>query len=236
MSSHELARLKVWLTKKWETAEEWLPWFLGITSVSVLIVGIIVGFLRRDIRGPANFIEVSDSDTPASQIYADESVESLNGTVARKRVAKKSEDEQEERQRRAPSDERKEVAPRTLVVTLKERVSEAEIEARTGIQGVRSRAVAISTQALDRKTGVEIRLKIDLFTGISPIFQMKSQSAYEVNKGMLSGTAPDDPNSRAEITYDSGMISGFLIYMGKNYRIVADPERGVHYVVEVRQL
>jgi hypothetical protein len=234
MSSNELERLTKWLNRKWETAEEWLPWFLGLTSAFVLIVGVVVGFLRSNDRKPAGFIEISDSETPAANIYADESVESLNGTAERRATTKRVAQFQAE-QRRENQDERKETSPRALVVTLKERVSESEIRERTGIPAVRSRAVVLSTHALERKTGVEIRLKIELFSGLSPIFQMKSQSAYDVNTGMLSGTALDDPNSTAEIAYESGMISGSIVYLGKSYRIVADPERGLHYVVEVKQ-
>lgn len=230
--------------RKWETAAEWLPTFLVFTSAVILIVGLTARYFRTDSRGPAGFVEVSDSDddssSAAAKIYADESAESLNDaaagdqaerTAARKAARNATTHAADERI--AFSDERTDANPRALVVALKERVSESEIQQRTGVSAVRARAVLLSDSALIRQTGVEIRLQVDLFADVSPTFLMKSQSAYDVNRGMLSGSAPNDSGSRAEITYDSGMVSGFIVYRKRNYRIVADPSRGLHYILEV---
>ena len=70
---------------------------------------------------------------------------------------------------------------------------------------------------------------------MAPVFVLKVTSGFEVNNGMHSGTAPDDPSSHAELTTANGMVSGFIKYRGKEYRIVADPERGIHYIVEVKR-
>lgn len=194
---------KAWLRTKWETAEEWLPWFVGGCAVLVLLVGIVYGFLRNEERGPAGFAAVTNSDVSAVSVHA---VELAPG--ARKK---------------------------TFIVALKTNPSEAEIEARTGILAVRSRAVILAANELLRPHGRETKIQLELFKDVAPVVVLKVTSGFEVNEGMHSGVAVDDPASSVSLTTANGMVSGFIKYRGKEYRIVADPERGVHYIIEVKR-
>lgn len=235
---------KKWFAQKWETAEVWLPWFLGIAATLVLVTGLLVGFLRSQSRDPAGFVEISDSDTPASSIYADETIESLKARekehdgfgrgnkVTREkgpakagiRIAGRSE-----------SGGRKQESVHSFVVALKEGLTNEEIERRTGVPVRRGRAVVITADILLRHGSAESQIRVELFPDVAPVFKMKMDAAYQVNEGMHSGYAEDDPGSRANFTTANGMVSGFIKYRGIDYRIVPDEPRGLHYIIEVRK-
>jgi hypothetical protein len=119
-----------------------------------------------------------------------------------------------------------------FITASKPMIEASEIDRRTGIPALRSRAVVIDPDVLLRQRGQELKMKVELFTDIAPIITFKVLSGFDVNEGMHSGFASDDPKSRAELTTANGMLSGFITYRGKKYRIVADPQAALHYVVE----
>lgn len=214
--------LKKWFENKWATSDRWLPWFLGIAAVMVLIVGFTVGILRSHTRAPANVIEISDSEVPASEVYSEETVESL--TKKAHAVGKRA----------IRHDRGGAGMNQPFVVILKTQPTNADVYARTGVLPARARAVVITSDHLtNRVAGKEQDLRVELFPDVAPTFRLKVLSGYEVNQGMHSGTAADDPGSRLNITTADGSVSAFITYRGKDYRIVPDPERGVHYVIEV---
>ncbi|MDZ4082301.1 MAG: hypothetical protein U1E10_05165 [Bdellovibrionales bacterium] len=207
-------RFTTWIAKKWDTAETWLPGFL--VGVSILVVIAVAGirfFSDEGTRQPAAFVEISDSEIPAHTIYADDS---------------------DEPEKRAPRRSSRQQASTTFVFTLKDSPSVREISQRTGINGSRARAVVLAPDLLRRAPGKEIALQLDLFEDTQPLIIFKVVSGYEVNSGMHTGKAIDDPDSQVQLTTEDGMVSGFIKYRGKNYRIVSDPERGIHYIVEVQ--
>lgn len=107
-----------------------------------------------------------------------------------------------------------------------------EVAKRSGIAGVRSRAVVIATGMLRRPRGQEIKIRLDLFSDVAPVVSFKVPSGLDVNDGMHSGYIESDPESRVVLTTSDGKVSGFVHFDGRKYRIVADPEMSLHYVVE----
>jgi hypothetical protein len=92
----------------------------------------------------------------------------------------------------------------------------------------------LAPDLLSRSPGKEIALPLELFEDTQPVIIFKVVSGYEVNSGIYTGKAEDDPNSQVNLTTADGMVSGFIKYRGKNFRIVSDPERGIHYIMEVQ--
>ncbi|MDX9732054.1 MAG: hypothetical protein RBT63_09815 [Bdellovibrionales bacterium] len=212
----EPSRLRTWLLHKWETAENWLPWFLGIASVLVVVTGLAVNFIRSQTdRKPAGFVLFTDSSQPS------ETSRSSAGSEPKHHSGK------------APGPQAR--GSGAFVIALRDTPSTKEIEDRTGIRAARARAVVLSTHSLSRQPGQESNLPLELFPGVQPVFHLKVLSGYEVNEGMHSGFASDDPNSRIQLTTKDGMVSGFILYQGTEFRIVSDPERGVHYIIQVKR-
>jgi len=206
---------KAWIAKKWDTAETWLPGFLVAVSIFVVLVVAVVRFFDDGSpREPAAFVEISDSEIPANTIYADGRVED----VAKKRESRTV----------------KSGSSPTFIFALKDSPSTSEISSRTGINGSRARAVVLTPDLLSRSPGKEIRLSLELFEDTQPVIIFKAVSGYEVNAGIHTGRVEDDPNSQVNLTSADGMVSGFIKYRGKSYRIVSDPERGIHYIIEVQ--
>lgn len=219
-------RFKRWIIAKWEVADTWLPWVLGIASAMILIIGLFAGFVRSHVRTPAGFVEISDSEIPAKTIYADDPGEVKSGRLmARARHAA------------SVSSETNDHGGRSLIVVLARTMTNEEFEQRTGVPVARGRIVVIATNALPRvaNSQVESHVRLDLFPDVAPNFNLKMTSDYQVNQGIHTGYAPDDPESRATLTTADGMMSGFVTYRGKDYRVVPDAARGVHYIVEVRK-
>lgn len=208
------SRFKAWIAKKWDTAETWLPGFLVAVSILVVLVVAVVRFFDDGSpREPAAFVEISDSEIPANTIYADGRVED----VAKKRDGRIA----------------KSGSSPAFIFALKDSPSTSEISSRTGINGSRARAVVLAPDLLSRSPGKEIRLPLELFEDTHPVIVFKVVSGYEVNSGIHTGRAEDDPSSQVNLTSADGMVSGFIKYRGKSYRIVSDPERGIHYIIEV---
>lgn len=194
--------------------------FLAVVVTFNLLVGVGCATTRINDRVPAGFAAISDSETRASDIYADETAESLS---AGKKLPR-------------PSSEIKSPQKQSSFVTgLETGLTESEIQRRTGIPTVRSRSVILATDKLIRPHGHETSIKFELFPDVAPIFVLKVTSGLEVNEGMHSGFAPDDPASSINLTMASRMVSGFIKYRGKEYRIIPDPLRGMHYIVEVKR-
>lgn len=220
------ARFTAWIAKKWDTAETWLPGFLVGVSILVVIVVAGIRFFGDDgTREPAAFVEISDSEIPAHTIYAGDDDQPEATAPRRLFVSDKRTSKGSSRQQ----------ASATFVFALKDSPSAHEISQRTGINGSRARAVVLAPDLLRRAPGKEIALQLDLFEDTQPLIIFKVVSGYEVNSGMHSGKALDDPDSQVQLTTEDGMVSGFIKYRGKSYRIVSDPERGIHYIVEVQQ-
>lgn len=209
-----------------KNVDAWLPWILGGAATLVLIVGLVLGFVRSEKRVPAGFIEISDSEVPADSIYAAETAESL-----RKSPTGPRKNSSRNRDTHGASGD----ASGSFVVTLNDAPTTAEIEARTGIRAVRARAVVLASDQLRSRQDQETRLRIVLFPDVAPVFTMKRSAGFDVNQGLRGGTAADDPKSSAHFQIENGMVSGFLVYDGKEYRIVADPERAIHYIIEVKR-
>ncbi|MBN8541710.1 MAG: hypothetical protein J0L82_15065 [Deltaproteobacteria bacterium] len=210
-------RLKAWIANKWDTAETWLPGFLVAVSVLVVLIVAVVRFLDSGSpREPAAFVEISDSEIPADTVYADGRIDD---------VAK-----------RRPRDigSGKSGSSPTFIFAIKDSPSTSEISTRTGINGSRARAVVLAPDLLSRSPGKEIALPLELFEDTKPVIIFKVISGYEVNSGIHTGRAEDDPNSQVNLTTADGMVSGFIKYRGKSYRIISDPERGIHYIIEVQ--
>lgn len=210
-------------------AEAWLPWALGVASGLILVVGLAAGFIRSHSRGPAGFVEISDSEIPADSIYATDPDEVKSG--ARIKIAKRS---------AQSSSNTGDHGGRSLIVALARTLTNEEFEARTGVLTERGRVVVIATNALQsqgvrNKPGTERLVRFDLFPDVAPNFKMRLVSDYRVNQGIHAGVAEDDPESRANLTTGDGMMSGFVVYRGKEYRIVPDAAQGVHYIIEVRK-
>lgn len=221
-------RFKAWVAKKWDTAETWLPGFLvGISLLVVLVVAVVRFFNEEGTREPAAFVEISDSEIPAHTIYADGRVEEIGGDTSSGRAAISRRQQRVDTSRRASS------AP-TFVFALKDSPTTSEISKRTGISANRARAVVLAPDLLSRAPGKEIILPMDLFEDTQPVIIFKVVSGYEVNSGIHTGRAEDDPSSEVNLTTADGMVSGFIKYRGKRYRIVSDPERGIHYILEVQ--
>lgn len=217
-------RFTAWIAKKWDTAETWLPGFLVGVSILVVIAVAGIRFFSGDgTREPAAFVEISDSEIPAHTIYAGDDDQPETNVPRRHLVSEKRSSKDSSRQPSA-----------TFVFALKDSPSAREISQRTGINGSRARAVVLAPDLLRRAPGKEIALQLDLFEDTQPLIIFKVVSGYEVNSGMHSGKALDDPDSQVQLTTEDGMVSGFIKYRGKTYRIVSDPERGIHYIVEVQ--
>ncbi len=200
---------------------------VGAAVLNLLVSGC--ASTKSHDRDPAAFVAISDSETPASDIYADETTESLSAGKKTPRTASQQMSSQASRLRKsAPNNS-------NFVTALAAGPSESEMQRRTGIPTVRSRAVILASGKLIRSHGHEMSIKIDLFPDVAPIFVLKVTSGFEVNEGMHSGFAPDDPSSSISLTMANQMVSGFIKYRGKEYRIIPDPERGLHYIVEVRR-
>ncbi len=218
-------RFRMWLRHKWETAEEWLPWFLGIASVLVLLVGVVVGLLRDDApRNSTTIIEiVDDAESPKNP------GESKSGSKSNRiRVKLNGDDSKSSDSAREPAN----ASPFILVAN--DSPSREEITQRTGIPSNRARAVILIGDILRQPVGKKQTLEIPLFEDVKPVVQLNAVSEYEVNEGIRSGFAQDDENSRVQLITAEGMVSGFITYRGKKYQIVPDPSRGVHYIVEVK--
>lgn len=219
------AKFKAWIAKKWDTAETWLPGFL--VAVSIVVIAIVTAvrfFSEGGLREPAAFVEISDSEIPAHTIYADYADESEKQGPLRNLVAN-------QRQKGSPAAKH---ASQIFVFPVKDSPGTREISKRTGMIANRARAVILAPDLLRRSPGNEIALKLSLFEDTQPVIIFKVVSAYEVNAGIHTGKAEDDPNSHVNLTTADGMISGFIKYQGRSYRIVADPERGIHYIVETQ--
>lgn len=187
-----------------------------LTLVAVMAGGCAS---RQADRAPAAFKEISDSEIPAATIYSEAT---------------------------APSD--KPDRPSNVMITpIKPApvVSKAEIERRTGKLVVRGRAVSIDSDRLleilsSRPVGEELDLQIGLFENVRPVIRFKVPSGYDVNRGLNSGFAVNDPASSAQISVEAaeegrmGLVNGRLRYQGTDYLILPDPERRVHYILEMR--
>ncbi len=217
-------RFKVWLSKKWDTAESWLPGFLVAISVLVIVVVAATRFFGGgNLREPAAFVEISDSEIPADTIYAaDPSEKKL---TSKQYVARR-------RESQSPDGASRSVA-RTFIFAVKDGPSLREISERTGTRGHRARAVVLAPDLLGRSAGQELALRLELFEDTQPIVIFKVVSGYEVNSGIHTGHAADDPASQVQLATADGMVSGTVKYRGKTYRIFSDPERGIHYIVEI---
>lgn len=219
-----LARVKFWLGKKWDTAETWLPGFLIAISVIVVIVVSTVRFFGGSAREPAAFVEISDSEIPAESIYADHDDRSeRSGRSGNVNAIRQS-----------STDRPAKDSSVSFIMPIEENLSPTEITSRTGLSGNRARAVFLTPDLLRRPAGKELAMRLSLFEDVQPVIIFKVLSGYEVNAGMHTGRAEDDPNSQVQLTTEDGMVSGLIKYKQKTYRIVSDPERGLHYIVEVK--
>lgn len=227
--------MRAWIRRKWETAEEWLPWFLGITSVLILVIGLAVGFLRgasggsgtgNGPRTPAAFIEITNSDDPSSEPSSKSS-----GSGSRIKIGT----------RRSPNSNSSSGAsssgPAFVIQVQDSRPPEQireEIQSRTGVPARRARAVVLVANKLTQPVGSEMKMDLALFPDLTVPVKLGAVSDYEVNEGIRSGVIENDESSRVSLMTADGMVSGFITYRGVQYRIVADPNRGVHYIIEVR--
>jgi hypothetical protein len=234
-------RFKAWIAKKWDTAETWLPGFLiAVSIVTVLIVAVVRFFVEDGTREPAAFVEITDSEVPAHTIYADGHIDETNQNGKKSQAGSPKAHFQSGRGRIvANGQQRKGDSERSgsqsgFIFALKDSPTASEISKRTGIGAQRARAVVLAPDVFARSPGKELALQFDLFEDTQPLIIFKVVSGYEVNSGIHTGRAEDDPNSQVSITTADGMVSGFIKYREKNYRIVSDPERGIHYIIEVQ--
>lgn len=206
-------RLKNWLKRKGETAEEWLPWAAVFLTVALVV---FVSLAQRDTeisenpRNPAGFVEISDSEVPADSIYSDISI----GEMPRNKASRPIENRFSTVVRNGPS--------------------KSEIEKRTGVSGKRARAVILSPTVLTQRTpGKEMTLRLELFEDVQVPAVFKVLSGHEVNSGIHTGQITGDSNSKIQLTVQDGQVAGFIRYLGQEYRIIADPESGLHYIIEL---
>lgn len=221
--------LKKWIEKKGETAEEWLPWAIAIgTALALAIVFFVRAFSDSGPkpRHPAGFVEVTDSEVPAKTIYSEVSIDEISPSSARAG-----------RVQRASGNTRSsstEASDKSFTITLQNGPSKEEIEKRTGLLAKRARAaILVTTKLVYRTPGREMALPLELFEDTKPVIILKVMSGHDVNSGIHSGIISDDPSSKVQLTTADGSVSGFIRYRGREYRIVADPETGLHYIIEL---
>ncbi len=222
--------LKEWIKKKGETAEEWLPWAIAVGTTLALAVVFFVRIFSGSSdrpRNPAGFVEVSDSDVPAKSIYSEVSIDDV-GSSGKRQARSQS------RATRASGHSTSAKGEADFAVAISNGPSKNEIEKRTGISGKRARAVIlVTTKLVYRTPGREMALPLELFEDTKPVVVLKVMSGHDVNTGIHTGQIPDDPNSKVQLTTADGSISGFVRYQGREFRIVADPETGLHYIIEL---
>lgn len=227
-----------WIRHKWETAETWLPWFLGIASALVLIIGFVVGLLRDPKPGISSVhIEITDDEPPS-----EDGGSGGSKSGSRYKISTKTSSSPDSPSDRAPSSSNPLPSAVAQIVTQfvvqiqdprpPEKIRE-EIQFRTGVSARRARAVVLIANKLRQPVGHEMRLNLSLFSDLSLPVKLNAVSDFEVNEGIRSGYVENDESSRVQLTTADGMVSGFITYRGVQYRIVADPARGIHYIIEV---
>ena len=220
---------KDWIKKKGETAEEWLPWAIGIGTALVLIVVFFVRVLSDSSekpRTPAGFVEVSDSEVPAKSVYSEVSIDDLAPKSRGGRLASSNTQSGADALDGSTS----------FAVTVADGPTKGEIEKRTGISGKRARAVVlVTTKLVYRTPGRELALPLELFHDTKPVVRFKVLSGHDVNAGIHTGQVVGDPTSKVQLTTADGSVSGFVRYQGREFRIVADPETGFHYIIELSE-
>lgn len=224
--------LKKWMKRKSETLDEWLPWAIVIATVSALVLVYFVRslFSNNLVREPAGFVEISDSEVPAATIYSETQL-GKNGTL----LKTGSHHGRRNTHQILKSDQ--EIHPTETIISLPDSPAKQEIERRIGILAKKARAVVFLTSPLVYRTpGQEMYFPLKIFDGTEPQIMLKAISQYEVNAGIHTGRILDDANGKADLKVANGMLSGFIRYKGREYRIVPDSERGVHYIIELAVL
>jgi hypothetical protein len=208
-------KLKNWLKKKGETAEDWLPWaavLLTVGLVTFVSLAQRVSEISENPRNPAGFVEVSDSEIPADSRDLKTSVHDRTRNTNSRQSGNR------------------------FSTAVRNGPSKIEIEKRTGVSGKRSRAVILSPTALTQRTpGKEMTLPLELFEDVQVLGVFKVVSGHEVNTGIHTGQITGDSNSKILLTVQDEQVAGFIRYLGKEYRIIADPESGLHYIIELSE-
>lgn len=206
-----IQRILQWATRKWETAEDWLPKAIALGLIPVVILIYLLS--RNNGRGPASFEEISDSDVPAETIYSSTKLTSPVSKAAPFRLAQ------------------------ALATVRDPTLTKSAISRRLGIPMIRARAVIFDRQLLSelkkRQPGQEYRLPLALFPDYEKTVHLKVVSGFEVNKGLHSGVIDGDESSKVQLSIEDNSIAIRIESRDGHFRIIHDPITGYDYVVEV---
>ena len=208
-----IQRILQWAAKKWETAEDWLPKAIALGLIPIVILIYIMS--RSNIRAPASFEEISDSDVPAETIYSSTKLTPpVTKTVALK-------------------------FGQALAIVRDPALTKSAIERRLGMPTLRARAVIFDRQLLldlkRRQPGQEYRLPLALFPDYEKTVHLKVVSGFEVNKGLHSGVIEGDESSKVQLSIEDNSIAIRIESRDGRFRMIHDPITGYDSVVELDQ-
>jgi hypothetical protein len=216
---------KNWLKKKGETIEEWLPGAVVLSTALLLAIVFIFKIASDNVqrsRGIAGFVEISDSDSDSKD---ENKIDSSGVSTSGKKLRSIREVE------KSLSETRQQFA-----FAVENGPNKNEIQSRTGIPAKRARAIVLRPAKLVQRTpGREMSLPLNLFADVQPVAVLRVSSGHDVNSAIHTGHFTDDPNGKLHLTIHDGQVAGFIRYLGKEYRIVADPQLNMHYIIELQE-